>query len=1015
MNHVLEGSGETMGQDKGAKREGVNASSSALPPPLTEQPLGVPGSSAGAAISPFPQRSSLAQALETLPTSIPAAPIPAWPTSPLQPPSTEGSPGPTRGPTSGVIPPPLNAPQATNGSPSAAKSHIPNAASAPQAEAPSRLTPNTGPDAELEPAPPQRRQAKRKPAGAPASPIAANDDVPSIGGLIYALERKPSNRPFVIAAGASGVWFAVGLLFAWGMLAPEIAKLTSVLDVFTRPSLLIVVATIALPILLFWFLAQLVWRTQELRLMSSAMTEVAVRLAEPDRHAEQSAASLGQAVRKQVTFMNDAVSRALGRAGELETMVHNEVATLERSYVDNEQRIRGLIQELAGERHALSATSDNMHGTLKSIGSEVPALIEKLSGQQIKLAKIIEGAGQNLLALESSLNKASGSLETNLGERTTHLQSVLEDYSATLNTTLADRTGHLQSVLDGYTEAISGALGNRTNEIQSVFETYTQALDTTMSMRTHSLDSQLVERTRVLDDAFTQRLQLFDDSITRSTLAIDGAVGEKARALSVAMENHAQQLSETLGRQAVNLDETLMHGINAVRRTSETITRQSVKAIEGLAGHTDLLKNVSDNLLTQINGVTNRFESQGQTIMRAAGALEQANYKIDSTLQNRHRELTDTLGKMSIKADQLDGVMRDYSSSIEGTITEAEARTRMLTQQMSLGAATQSQAALAELERMKRDTEAQTDRALEDMRHRFSTVSSEVSTQMGSLTSRLAETADDIRARTQSSAADFAAEQARLRAEADRLPQVARANADSMRSIVQEQLRALDQLSTFTDREAAYRQVAPPVPLVEMPRTQQSAHYAPPPTYAPPPPQHQAQPVYTPPPQPAPQMNYAVPPQSQYAPVQAAQSAQQAQQARWSLGDLLARASEGDGSGARASASSATGAINIDSISRALDPATASAIWSRLRSGQRGIMVRSIYSAEGRTSFDEISRRCATEPDFRATVDRFLGDFEVMLRDAEQKDPSGRMLQGNLVSNSGRVYLFLAHASGRLT
>ena len=69
----------------------------------------------------------------------------------------------------------------------------------------------------------------------------------------------------------------------------------------------------------------LAWRAQELKLMSSAMTEVAVRLAEPDRSAEQSAASLGQAVRRQVSFMNEAISRALGRAGELEALVHNEV------------------------------------------------------------------------------------------------------------------------------------------------------------------------------------------------------------------------------------------------------------------------------------------------------------------------------------------------------------------------------------------------------------------------------------------------------------------------------------------------------------------------------------------------------------------------------------------------------------------------------------------------------------------------------------------------------------------
>ena len=136
-----------------------------------------------------------------------------------------------------------------------------------------------------------------------------------------------------------------------------------------------------------WLLALLAWRAEELRLRSSTMTEVAIRLAEPDRLAEQSVASLGQAVRRQVSFMNDAISRALGRAGELEALVHNEVTLLERSYEENERKIRGLIQELSGERHALVNTSDHVSETLQRLGGEIPALIDKLSNQQIKLAQ----------------------------------------------------------------------------------------------------------------------------------------------------------------------------------------------------------------------------------------------------------------------------------------------------------------------------------------------------------------------------------------------------------------------------------------------------------------------------------------------------------------------------------------------------------------------------------------------------------------------------------------------------
>ncbi|MGE0701740.1 MAG: hypothetical protein AB7O57_21765, partial [Hyphomicrobiaceae bacterium] len=156
-----------------------------------------------------------------------------------------------------------------------------------------------------------RRTAKRRAAGTPRAQVAANDDLPSIGGLIFALHEKPSQRPMHVAAIASVVWALCGVLLGWAMLAPELQRAPTFLEMLTRPTAITLAATVVLPIAVFWFIALLVWRAQELRLMSSAMTEVAIRLAEPDRMAEQQIASVGQAVRRQVNHMNEAVSRAL--------------------------------------------------------------------------------------------------------------------------------------------------------------------------------------------------------------------------------------------------------------------------------------------------------------------------------------------------------------------------------------------------------------------------------------------------------------------------------------------------------------------------------------------------------------------------------------------------------------------------------------------------------------------------------------------------------------------------------
>ena len=876
-----------------------------------------------------------------------------------------------------------------------------------------------------------RRSAKRRPAGPSRQRIAANDDAPSIGGLIYALNQKPSNTPFVRAAMASAAWVSFGLAVAGYSFGHTIYTSGSVTALLALPALLPTLAAIGLPPFLFHFFAMLVWRAEELKMRSSAMTEVAVRLAEPDRMAEQSITSLGQAVRRQVSFMNEAVERALGRAGELEALVHNEISLLDRSYEDNERRIRNLIQELTGERMALATTSEGMHETLRAVGSEVPALIDKLTNQQIKLAKVIEGAGENLTQLETAIAAQTGNIETALGSRTAELKAVVDDYTQSLDGALGSRTEQLHGLLQGHIQMVGQALESgsrsidtsiteRTQGLQVVFEEYAKALDTTLANRAQALDVQLVERTKALDSAFNDRLRLFDESILRSTNAIDSAVGDTARALTSALEHHAKSMSETIGRQAVEIDETLINGITAVRRTSENITRQSLKAIEGLAGQADMLKSVSENLLSQISQVTNRFETQGHTIMRAANALESANYKIDATLQHRQSELGRTLERLSGKADDLGRVFEGYSTNLEGSIGEAERRARQLAEDLTRTTDQKSRQTLAEIEQLKIETSGETDRALEDLRNKFTNVSREVTERLGTMTSQFDESSQEMRQRASRAATDLANEQARLQEQMSSLPAATRESTETMRRALQDQLRALEQLSSLTSRESARRDVAPPAPRAlpsPQPREDRSqALNSLTSTLA----QEMAQRQRTS------SMPAAPNPPTQPSPAAQSPPADAGGDPRdgWSLGDLLKRASReeegagGAGGGAARGAAGATndtGMLALDALSRCLDPATATAIWNRFRTGQRGFMVRSIYSEEGRGLFDDVARRYRTETGFQQNVNRYLLEFEGALRQAEARDPSGQLVQAQLVSEMGRAYLLLAHASGRLT
>ncbi|MBV9559949.1 MAG: methyl-accepting chemotaxis protein, partial [Bradyrhizobium sp.] len=177
----------------------------------------------------------------------------------------------------------------------------------------------------------------------------ANDDRETIGQILQAIQSgRPARNIYTLATIFAGVWivgctlltvsFLSSLQAALGQGAAGVLALAGLAALFFAP------------VLLFYFLASLAWRGQELRMIAQSMAQVAIRFSEPEGSASDSMVTIGQAIRREVAAMGDGVERAIARAGELETLVANEVAALERAYSDNEVRIRALLQDIAHQR-----------------------------------------------------------------------------------------------------------------------------------------------------------------------------------------------------------------------------------------------------------------------------------------------------------------------------------------------------------------------------------------------------------------------------------------------------------------------------------------------------------------------------------------------------------------------------------------------------------------------------------------------------------------------------------------
>ncbi len=866
------------------------------------------------------------------------------------------------------------------------------------------------------------------------SRIAANDDLPSIGGLIYALQQRPTRAPFYVAFAASVVWVFVCLGAALFLFNERLSSLSTGGEMLRDPATLTLGATLIVPITLFWFLALLIWRAQELRLMASAMTEVAVRLAEPDKMATQSVASLGQSIRRQVAAMNDGISRALGRAGELEALVHNEVAALERSYSENESRIRGLIGELAGEREALANNSDRVRETLSGVGAQVTKDIanagelatRSLTSTTTKIAQQLTSQGD---LVTKKLDAAGTRVSTALQGATQKAAQVLDVKSSTLMTSLTAVGDQLVKDIPGLLDRLDGEQKRLNSIISSATQNFS-ALETAIATRTTQLDGTLKTRTEELKSVLADRI----------------------KALDATVQQQAKSIESSLSTSTMKISQVFAEGSDTLKKTTEHMTRQSSQANANLTAQADSLKGVSHKLLNQVHGLVQRFDAQGQAITSASQALDSSNAQIDSILQRRHSEITSLLETVSAKAQGLDKMMRSYSGIIEGSLTQVEERAKQITGSLAQETTAQASHAIAEIERLRSNARSHTEQAVAELTGGFQSITSQVADQLGTLSSRFDSTTREMRQTVSSTADEIEGTRQELQRRMRVIPQAAQHNQEAVRKAVSDQLKALGALSALSTGNSAGGLQQPAPGYSPQPGTAYPGQTLPPPAGGFGAPATTGNnpvssgdmaavtssltgrldaaanmPAQTPS-QPAPQTTQL--PASGLG-VNMRNTPASAQGDTWSVGDLLARASEPDHSARTAAPppppppqqpaipaydapAAPGGELRLNDIAAAIDQTTASNIWQRFRQGEHNVFDRQIYTPNGQATFDEISGRYQRDPAFRTTVQRYIADFERLLSDAERKGQNSEMIHNYLTSETGRVYLMLAHASRRL-
>ena len=217
-----------------------------------------------------------------------------------------------------------------------------------------------------------------------------------------------------------------------------------------------------------------------------------MRLAEPESVAQDSIVTVGQAIRREVAAMGDGVERALARASELEALVRERGRRAERTYSDNEVRIRGLLQELGNQRDTLVGQAEHVRSALGDVQIDLTqdlSTISELVGQQV--------------------SEAAQRITQSLSEKGEHITATLAQIGDNMVQELSQRGGDLLGRLEAASEETSRAITVASDRLSS-----------SLDFKTNHIGEEFAEIANGLEDMMSGRLDRVTESFSEKSLAV---------------------------------------------------------------------------------------------------------------------------------------------------------------------------------------------------------------------------------------------------------------------------------------------------------------------------------------------------------------------------------------------------------------------------------------------------------------------------------------------------------------
>jgi len=632
----------------------------------------------------------------------------------------------------------------------------------------------------------------------------------------------------------------------------------------------------------------------------------------------------------------------------------------------------------AAQAQSAEAIGSLIAGLTTEVGTSTAALRNAAATAQAQSAEAI---GSLVTGLTTEVGTSTAALRiaatTAQAQSADSLKALVGGLTAEVDSSTAALRAAAETTQAQSAESIGALVGNLTAEIERAGTSLRQAVETNAGASVSTLNASS-ERMRAELGQVLERLSQVGSVLDRMV----GAAGERLVAIEGGLGERIEQLQLALGAMADQ--------VSSLDRLSSETRSESGVLVERLSGHTTALADVARELA--VNQQT-----------------------VDASLAHRHASLKTLFGEITEKSQEFDAVARHFATSFEESFAKAQSRAQEISASLAVSTKNASTNAVNQFEMIRDTAGRERLKTTEALQAAYDQANANLNDVMTKTAERFRESVDEVRQMAAEVQRQLDATRRELKRGVFELPEETAEAATAMRRVVSDQIKALKELTAVVTASGADFDVveptpARPAPRVEAPRKAEAPRRAPESdddgqvmTAAPPPapePVRPAAPAVTRPARPAPAASAA--------------THGERSQSGW-LSNLLAAASRDETPAAPTGrpANDAPEGISLD-IAKFVDTEAAAEMWDRWRAGDAGAATRRLYTAAGQQSFDEIRRRYRSDPQFQDAVNRYTQEFERLLAKVGQNDRDGAQSRATLLSDAGKVYTMLAHASGRL-